>query len=127
MIKCLTFLFEKSLKWLFDHPNTWLLHFLSIQTDESSSIAALVVSLPPGVVCYLWVWGGFEGHVWSQQLVGTECLCMSVEPAPQISGSRCSFPRQQGLTGLWHSGRHCLGIQTEKKTQTNYQERREVI
>lgn len=83
---------------------------------------ALVVSVAPGVVCYLWAWGGFEGHVWSQQLVGTECLCMSVEPAPQISGSICSFPRQQSLTGLWHSGRHCLGIQTEKKTQTNDQE-----
>ena len=41
--------------------------------------------------------GGFMGHVWSQQLVGTECLSVSVEPAPQIAGSRCSFPGQQGL------------------------------
>ena len=46
------------------------------------------------------------GHVWSQQLVGTECL--AVEPAPQISGSRCSFPGQRGSAGLWHPGWHPL-------------------
>lgn len=47
-------------------------------------------------------WVGLWGHVWSQQLVGTECLSVSAEPAPQIAGSRCSFPGQQGLTALWY-------------------------
>ena len=35
--------------------------------------------------------------------------CVSVEPGLQISGSKCRFPGQQGLTGLWYPDRYCLG------------------
>lgn len=35
--------------------------------------------------------------------------CYSVERAPQISGSRCSFRGQHGSAGLWHPCWCCLG------------------
>lgn len=35
--------------------------------------------------------------------------CVSLEPGPQISGSRCSFPGQQGLNRAGHPDWHRPG------------------
>lgn len=48
---------------------------------------------------------------------GRNRMSQSVSVAPQISGSRCSFPGHKGLTGLWHPCWHCLGTPSAEKTQ----------